>query len=325
MKGKPEPGRLSRAIVTGCAGFVGSHLTERLLSDGVDVIGIDCFNDNYGREAKVANLEAASDWDCFDFLPIDLSKGDLGSLLDGCDALFHLAAEPGVRASWGPRFEAYVRNNVLATHLLLEAARESGIRFVYASSSSVYGQAESYPTDELTLPRPFSPYGVTKLAAEQLCSAYHENFGVETTSLRFFTVYGPRQRPDMAFTRFLRALLEGEPIMVYGDGRQSRDFTYVDDIVDALLASAVREQAIGGVFNLGGGTQIEVNEILDLMSEITGRSPEVMKLDAQAGDVRITGADTTRARSMLGFDPRTSISEGISRQYEWVTSTAGKS
>ena len=316
---QPTP---TRALVTGCAGFIGSHLSERLLEAGCEVVGVDCFNDNYGRREKLANLEAARAWNNFDFLPLDLARGDLDDVVEGCDAVFHMAAEPGVRASWGGRFETYVRNNLTATQLLLEATRRTNAKFVYASSSSIYGQAETYPTTETTIPRPFSPYGVTKLAAEHLCATYHENFGLRTASLRFFTVYGPRQRPDMAFTRFLRALHSGDEISIYGDGRQSRDFTFVGDIVTALISASNREAADGGVFNLGGGSQVEVLEVLEMMQEITGQTPNVRHLEAQAGDVRMTGADTSLARSVLDFNPETTLGEGIAAQFDWVTATA---
>jgi nucleoside-diphosphate-sugar epimerase len=215
-----------RALVTGCAGFIGSHLTEALLADGVSVLGVDCFNDNYGRRQKLHNLETAREWDEFDFVPVDLSRGELHDLVADCETVYHLAAEPGVRSSWGLRFDQYLRNNVLATQLLLEAMRDqSGKRFVYASSSSIYGQAEALPTSEDTTPRPHSPYGTTKLAGEHLCALYHGNHGVETVMLRYFSVYGPRQRPDMAFNRFCRAAIGGDPITVFGDGHQTRDFT----------------------------------------------------------------------------------------------------
>jgi UDP-glucose 4-epimerase len=312
----------TRALVTGCAGFIGSHLSERLLEAGCEVVGVDCFNDNYGRAEKLANLESARSWQNFDFLPLDLARGDLEDVVDGCDAVFHMAAEPGVRASWGGRFETYVRNNLTATQLLLEATRKADAKFIYASSSSIYGQAETYPTTEATIPRPFSPYGVTKLAAEHLCATYHENFGLRTASLRFFTVYGPRQRPDMAFTRFLRALHADEEISVYGDGKQSRDFTFVGDIVTALISSSTHEESNGGVFNLGGGSQVEVLEVLEMMQEITGRAPNVRHLDAQAGDVRMTGADTSRARAVLDFNPQTTLAEGIAAQFEWIEATS---
>ena len=313
-----ETNQLDRVLVTGCAGFIGSHLTERLLELGCEVLGVDCFNDNYGRNQKLSNLESAQSWDKFAFLPLDLARGDLTDLVEGCDAVFHLAAEPGVRASWGGRFETYVRNNVLATQLLLEATRDQQTRFVFASSSSVYGQAETYPTSEQTTPQPFSPYGVTKLAAEHLCWAYWQNFGVPTVSHRFFTVYGPRQRPDMAFTRFLKAIQSGEQISIFGDGHQTRDFTYIEDVVSSLIESSIRDQAIGEIFNLGGGSQVSVLEVLELMHEITGTQPNVIHLDAQPGDVRMTGADTTHARKLIGFDPQFSLAAGIAEQNEWV-------
>ena len=233
-----------RTLVTGCAGFIGSHLTESLLADGHVVLGVDCFNDNYGRRDKLENLAHAQQWDGFEFVPVDLSRGDLHDLVEECDVVFHLAAEPGVRASWSGRFETYVRNNVVATQHLLEAARRvPERRVVYASSSSVYGQAEQLPTAEDVLPQPFSPYGMTKLAAEHLCGLYHANYGVETVSLRYFTVYGPRQRPDMAFNIFCRAALAGETITIYGDGSQTRDFTFVGDIVAATPGASAAAPA----------------------------------------------------------------------------------
>ena len=241
-----------RVLVTGCAGFIGSHLTESLLFDGHEVVGIDCFNDNYGRPAKRQNLEHALEWKEFDFVPLDLVRGELAPLIEECDVVFHLAAEPGVRSSWGDRFESYERNNIAATHQLLEAAKlVPEKRFVYASSSSVYGQAEMLPTPESTTPRPFSPYGVTKLAAEHLCDAYHRNFGVALVSLRYFSVYGPRQRPDMAFNIFCRAALDGQPLHVYGDGGQTRDFTYVADVVAATRAAAQSPTAVGAFTTSG--------------------------------------------------------------------------
>jgi UDP-glucuronate 4-epimerase len=309
----------ARALVTGCAGFIGSHLTESLLSEGVAVVGVDCFNENYGRRIKLRNLERARDWDTFDFVPIDLSRGELAELVGGVDTVYHLAAEPGVRASWGGRFETYVRNNVLATQHVLEAARGfPEVRVVYASSSSVYGHAESYPTNEALRPRPFSPYGVTKLAAEHLCQLYTENLGLETVSLRFFSVYGPRQRPDMAFTRFCRAALLGEPISIYGDGNQIRDFTYVDDVVAAVRAAAEQDRVAGNVYNVGGGSEITVRETLDVLTSLVGHDLEIHYTSAERGDVRQTGADISSARANLGFSPTVDVREGLSRQLDWA-------
>lgn len=308
-----------RALVTGCAGFVGSHLTESLLGDGHEVLGVDCFNDNYARGQKLHNLRHAQSWEAFDFVPLDLARGDLRGVVEECEVVFHLAAEPGVRSSWGGRFESYLRNNVLATQHLLEAAKECPEkRFVYASSSSIYGQAERLPTPEDTTPAPFSPYGTTKLAAEHLCGLYHGNYGVATVILRYFTVYGPRQRPDMAFTIFCRAAAEGQPITVYGDGRQSRDFTFVGDVVAATRSAAISQAVEGGSFNIGGGSRVTLAEALDLIEGFAGQSLDIRYLEAQLGDVRDTGADTSQARERLDFAPDVPFEVGLARQFEWA-------
>jgi UDP-glucuronate 4-epimerase len=308
-----------RVLVTGCAGFIGSQLTEALLADGAEVLGIDCFNNNYGRKQKLVNLERSMDWDGFEFVPVDLSRGELGELVDGCEVVFHLAAEPGVRNSWGPRFETYVRNNLVATQHLLEAVAEHPVRrLVYASSSSVYGQVETYPTPEDVLPAPFSPYGVTKLGAELLCGSYHANHGVDVVTLRYFSVFGPRQRPDMGFNIFCRAALNGAPIEIYGDGEQTRDFTYVDDVVTATVAAADAPGVAGQVFNIGGGAQTSINEALEIVSELAGRPLDIRYTAREHGDVRATGADTTRAREQLGFLPRTSLRDGLQAQFDWI-------
>ncbi len=311
-----------RALVTGCAGFIGSHLAEALLEAGEEVIGVDCFNDNYGRPEKLRNLRQAAEWDNFDFVPIDLARGALSDLVAECDVVFHLAAEPGVRASWGGRFDSYLRNNVLATQHLLEAAKPwPEKRFVYASSSSIYGEAERLPTHESATPRPASPYGTTKLAAEHLCQLYHGNHGVQTVCLRYFSVYGPRQRPDMAFTIFSTAALQQEPIMVFGDGSQTRDFTFVGDVVAATRAAASVPNVAGSICNIGGGAQVSLSRGLALIEQYAGYSLDVRFTDVQAGDVRATGADTARARETLGFAPLTSFEDGLSSQFEWVRAT----
>lgn len=306
-------------LVTGCAGFIGSRLSESLLRDGVDVIGVDCFNDNYARRYKLANLDRSRQWDSFEFVPIDLSRGELRDLVAEIDVVYHLAAEPGVRSSWGPRFEQYVRNNIHATQQLLEALR--GVpdrRLVFASSSSVYGQADCWPTSEEVLPRPYSPYGVTKLAAEHLCSLYHRNHGLQAVALRYFSTYGPRQRPDMAFRAFCTGVLERKPIVVFGDGSQTRDFTYVDDVVRATRLAAEHPEASGAVINIGGGSQISVNQALDLLEKWVGHALEVEYRPAQHGDVRDTCADTTKASQLLGFSPHTSFDHGLRKQFEWA-------
>jgi UDP-glucose 4-epimerase len=309
----------STALVTGCAGFIGSHLTESLLADGTRVIGVDCFNDNYGRAEKIRNLESARGWDGFEFIPLDLARGELESLVAEADVVFHLAAEPGVRASWGQRFESYMRNNLSATQHLLEAAKPlPERRFVFASSSSVYGRAERLPTREDVVCEPFSPYGVTKLAAEHMCQLYHQNFGIETVALRLFSVYGPRQRPDMAFRRFCHAILDDECIEIFGDGEQTRDFTYVGDVVEAFRAAASDPRAVGRVYNIGGGQQVSVNDALRLLGELAGRDVRREYVPAQKGDVPKTAADTTRSREELGFEPQTVFEEGLRREFEWA-------
>jgi UDP-glucuronate 4-epimerase len=311
-----------RALVTGCAGFIGSHLVESLLFDGQDVLGVDCFNDNYGRKQKLGNLARAMDWERFEFVPIDLARGELTELTQECDVIFHLAAEPGVRASWGDRFEQYVRNNVQATQQLLEATKSTpDKRFVLASSSSVYGQAERSPTPEDITPRPFSPYGVTKLSAEHLCGLYHANYGVAAVSLRLFSVYGPRQRPDMAFNRFCQGVLTGEPITIFGDGSQTRDFTYIDDVVRAFRLAADTPGIEGRVLNVGGGARVTLNVALRLLAEVIGRGVEIRYEPPRHGDVHDTCADTTQVRDALSFVPRTDLSEGLAAEIDWVRDT----
>lgn len=317
----PAPARAlpRRALVTGCAGFIGSHLTESLLADGVQVVGVDCFNANYGRAQKLSNLHQALDWRAFEFVPLDLASGDLAELVRDVDVVFHLAAEPGVRASWGDRFARYVNNNIVGTQQLLRALEAApGARLVYASSSSVYGQAETLPTAEDTVPAPVSPYGLTKLTGEHLANVYHVNHGLEVASLRFFTVFGPRQRPDMAFNIFCRAALAGEPITIYGDGHQTRDFTYVGDVVAATRAAAVAAIDSGGAYNIGGGLRASLREVLDTIAELSGRPLDVRYGLHQAGDVRDTGADTGKATRDLGFTPRTSLRDGIAAELEWL-------
>jgi UDP-glucuronate 4-epimerase len=315
-----------RALVTGCAGFIGSHLTEALLADGTEVIGVDCFNDNYQRPPKLRNLgHQAKDWDAFEFVPIDLSLGDLGDLVGDADVIFHLAAEPGVRVSSGTRFERYVRNNVVATQHLLEAARPfPEKRFVYASSSSIYGDAETLPTPESATPRPLSAYGVTKLSGEHLCSLYTSSYGLSTVTLRYFTVYGPRQRPDMAFHRFCAAALEDEPVLVLGDGRQTRDFTFVEDIVAATRAAGAAEIEPGSVYNLGGAARTSVLEALEIVAELAGRRPDVIHAERQHGEVRDTSADTSAARRELDFEPVTALTEGLAAEFEWLRATRAR-
>ena len=308
-----------RALVTGCAGFIGSQLTESLLRDGHEVAGVDALTDTYASEVKLGNLEQAKEFDAFRFLELDLTEARLDALVEESDVIFHLAAEPGVRTSWGDRFESYTRNNVLATQRLLEAAKRwPDKRFVFASSSSVYGNAELLPTPEDVLPRPFSPYGVTKLAAEHLCALYRSNYGVPAIGLRYFSAYGPRQRPDMAFHRFCRAAVRREPLTIYGNGEQTRDFTFVTDVVAATRAAAASPAARSQVYNVGGGSRVSVNQALELIASFAGRPLEIRHLESEKGDVRDTGADTTRARRELGFNPTTSVEAGLRAEFEWM-------
>ena len=308
-----------RALVTGCAGFIGSHLTESLLDDGHEVLGIDCFNDNYRRAPKLANLQRARQYDSFEFVPIDLARGDLIDIVAERDVIFHLAAEPGVRTSWGDRFELFVRNNMLATQRLLEAtAAEPPRRFVYASSSSIYGNAERLPTPESAVPAPFSPYGVTKLGGEHLCQLYHSNHGLDTVALRYFTVYGPRQRPDMALHRFCRAAVSAEPITVFGDGTQRRDFTFVEDVVAATRAAATAADVGGRAYNIGGGSQVSLQRVLELLAGLAARPLDVRHTRTEAGDVRETSADTSHAACELGYAPATTFEEGLRAEFEWM-------
>jgi nucleoside-diphosphate-sugar epimerase len=302
-----------RALLTGGAGFIGSHLAERIAGDGHGVIAVDAFTDYYDPARKRANF-AAVEGSGVELIEGDLNELDLPKLVRGVDVVFHLAGQPGVRASWGDSFGVYLDQNVHATQRLLEACKAASTeRFVYASSSSIYGDAERFPTGEDDLPAPISPYGVTKLAAEHLCRLYFRAYGLPAVSLRYFTIYGPRQRPDMAFTRFIAATLEGEPLVVYGDGEQVRDFTYVADAVSATYAAATSGEP-GRVYNIAGGTQTSVREVIETIGELIGREPQVENREPVAGDARRTGADTSRARQDLGYAPSVDLREGLSRQ-----------
>lgn len=305
-------------LLTGAAGFIGSHLAEALVADGVRVRGVDVFTDYYPRERKLANLAGLAGEAGFTLIEADVATTELAPMLEGCDAVVHLAAQPGVRASWGTTFDRYLRDNITATQRLLEAVSERPVQFVHASSSSVYGDAERLPTvEDATVPLPVSPYGVTKLAAEGLGRLYARERGVPAVALRYFTVYGPRQRPDMAFTRFLRAAVRDEPITVYGDGEQSRDFTYVADAVAATYRAAHAGRA-GRVYNVGGGQRASVNEVVELIGELNGQPLRIERRERQAGDARHTGADTSRAREDLGWSPTTGLRDGLARQLEWA-------
>jgi nucleoside-diphosphate-sugar epimerase len=311
-----------KMLVTGAAGFIGSSIVNRLLAEGHQIVGIDSITDYYDRDLKVANVKRNEN-SSFDFIERDLNELDLVSLLDDIDYVFHQAGQPGVRKSWGSDFDIYTRENVQATQKLLEAAKSSTSlqRLVYASSSSVYGNAERYPTEENDRPQPVSPYGVTKLAAEHLCSLYASNFGVPTTSLRYFTVYGPGQRPDMAFTRFLRAAVQEQELPLYGTGGQIRDFTFIDDVVEANLKAAKTSSAPGSVYNVAGGSNVSMNDVLEIIDGLVEAPLRVNRSAAVAGDVWRTGGSTEKIATELSWSPKVGIEQGIAAQLSWVKST----
>jgi UDP-glucose 4-epimerase len=310
-----------KALVTGVAGFIGSHLTAALLDKGAAVVGIDSFTDYYPRAIKEKNLEENCLREGFRFAETRIQDADLPALLDGVTHVFHLAAQAGVRKSWGKDFAVYTTNNVEATQILLEACVGRPLtRFVYASSSSVYGDRVTIPMREDALPQPVSPYGVTKLAAEQLCYLYYVNYGLPTTAMRYFTVYGPRQRPDMAFHRFIRAAVKDEPITLYGDGEQTRDFTFVGDAVSATIAAGERGVP-GRAYNIGGGSRVSMNQVLHIIERIAGHPLAVTREAPQKGDMRDTYADTSLARQDLGFTPKVPLEEGIQAEYRWLSSS----
>ena len=315
---------MTKSIVTGAAGFVGSHLADRLLAMGHEVVGIDSFTDSYARHLKERNLSDAKGHERFQLIDGDLLDIDLDALLVSADHVFHLAGQAGVRPSWGSQFAVYLRNNIAATQRLLEAAKRAELRtFVFASSSSIYGNAKRLPVTEETLPQPVSPYGVTKLAAEHLCSLYHRVYRVPTVSLRYFTAYGPRQRPEMAIQRFLFASMNGEQVTVFGDGTQTRDFTFVDDVVEANVR-ALEAPADERIFNVCGGSRISVNDLIELVGETTGKPLAVHYEPAAKGDTLHTLGDNSLAQQHLGFSPKTSLAEGVAAQWRWLVTSESR-
>ncbi|GAB1540435.1 NAD-dependent epimerase/dehydratase family protein [Scytonema sp. NUACC21] len=311
-----------KTIVTGVAGFIGSHLVEALLKQGEEVIGIDEFNDYYDPVLKRKNIAHLQNHPGFRLIEGNIQFLDWQTLLKDVDVVYHQAAQAGVRASWGEGFRLYTERNINSTQILLEAAKDAKQlkRLVFASTSSIYGDAETLPTHEEICPKPVSPYGITKLAAEQLCSLYYRNFGVPYVSLRYFTVYGPRQRPDMAFHKFFKSVLLDEPIPVYGDGYQTRDFTFVSDAVAANLAAATVPDAVGEIFNIGGGSRVVLSQVLDTMEEIVGKTIKRNHVDKARGDARHTAADVSKARRILGYQPQVSLREGLTHEWYWVKS-----
>ncbi|MEM6502349.1 MAG: NAD-dependent epimerase/dehydratase family protein [Cyanobacteria bacterium P01_C01_bin.89] len=311
---------MTTSIVTGAAGFIGSNLVDALLDRGDRVIGIDQFNDYYDPAQKRLNIAHLEGNSAFELIEGTIQDLDWVKLLKDVDVVYHQAAQAGVRASWGEGFKDYTARNITATQLILEAAKVTPTlkRLVYASTSSIYGDAETLPTSEKLCPKPVSPYGITKLAAEQMCWLYHRNFNVPVTALRYFTVYGPRQRPDMAFHKFFKAALENGTIPIYGDGLQTRDFTFVADAVAANLQAAEAPGAIGEMFNIGGGSRVVLNEVLDTIDAIVGQP---IKRDYQGramGDARHTAADVSKAKEILGYQPKVSLKEGLTKEWDWI-------
>ncbi len=308
-----------RCLVTGVAGFIGSHLAERLLELGYEVTGVDAFIDYYPKHIKLANLSNIMDNPNFKFIEGDLNKIKLKELLKGNEYIFHQAAQAGVRASWGKEFKIYTDCNILATQAMLEACLGKNIKkFVYASSSSIYGETQELPMREANYVQPISPYGVTKLAGEYLVYLYTKNFGIPTISLRYFTVYGPRQRPDMAFYKFIKACIEDKDLIIYGDGEQTRDFTYISDIVEANIKAA-KSEAVGEIYNIGGGSRVSINQVLNILEAIIGKKIKRKDIDTQKGDVRHTYADISKARMCIGYKSRVGLEEGLRKQYEWLS------
>ena len=309
-------------IVTGVAGFIGSNLAEALLDRGDRVIGVDQFNDYYNPQLKRNNISSLKENSAFTLIESDIQTLNWQELLQDVDVVYHQAAQAGVRASWGEGFRHYTERNINATQIILEAAKETQSlkRFVYASTSSVYGNAETMPTPETICPQPVSPYGITKLAAERMCWLYQQNFGVPVTALRYFTVYGPRQRPDMAFHKFFKAAIQDEAISIYGDGKQTRDFTFVSDAVAANLAAGEVPEAIGEVFNIGGGSRVVLTDVLATMETVIGQPIRKNYVERAMGDARHTSADVSKAQRILGYQPQVSLAEGLTKEWEWIQS-----
>lgn len=307
-------------LVSGAAGFIGSHLCRRLIKEGFSVIGIDCFTDFYPQWIKERNIHDLLNKKNFEFIDEDLENLDLKKFLNRADCVFHLAAQAGVRTSWGQNFSVYIKNNIKVTQNLLETAKEIPLKkFIFASSSSVYGLCPELPMSETSPLHPLSPYGVTKLASEQLCFLYFKNYGIPTVSLRYFTVYGPGQRPDMAFHKFFKALNEEKEIIVYGDGKQTRDFTYIEDIVKATFSSLERGKT-GETYNIGGGSQENLENIFPLLERITHKKIRIKWAEKQKGDVPHTFANIEKAQTDLDYSPQTSLQEGLEREWTWLKS-----
>jgi len=310
-------------FVTGAAGFIGAHLCRRLLKEGYDVTGVDSFTDSYPRWMKEKNIQPLKKETKFRFIANDLNGLDLRKMLRKTEYVFHLAAQAGVRTSWGENFYVYTKNNIEVTQKLLEASRDLSLKkFIYASSSSVYGRCPELPMSETSPVYPFSPYGVTKLAAEHLCFLYHHNYSVPSLSLRFFTVYGPGQRPDMAFHKFFKSIFDEKPIYLYGDGQQTRDFTYIDDIIEANF-SCLEKGKVGEIYNIGGGNQKKLTDIIPLLEEITKKKVHTRREERQKGDVLHTYSDIRKAQKVLDYWPQTRLQDGLQEEWKWIQTLYG--
>ncbi len=310
-------------FVTGAAGFIGAHLCRRLLKEGCDVTGVDSFSDSYPRWIKEQNIQPLKKETKFRFIAADLNVLDLRKILRNTEYVFHLAAQAGVRTSWGDNFYVYTKNNIEVTQKMLEASRDLSLKkFIYASSSSVYGRCPELPMSETSPVYPFSPYGVTKLAAEHLCFLYHHNYGVPSLSLRFFTVYGPGQRPDMAFHKFFKSILDKKPIFIYGDGQQTRDFTYIDDIIEANF-SCLEKGKVGEIYNIGGGNQKKLTDIISLLEEVTRKKVNTKREERQKGDVLHTYSDIRKAQKDLDYSPQTKLQDGLQEEWKWIQTLYG--
>lgn len=312
-----------RAIVTGAAGFIGSTLSESLIHSGYDVVGVDCITDYYSKAIKMRNIQDLERFEKFEFHPLDLSKEDIDALLRQADVVFHLAGQPGVRASWGEGFREYSDWNILATQRILSSCISTGFDrpLVNASSSSIYGNQLKYPVSETMVPAPISPYGVTKLSAEHLVTLYGSEYGLKTVSLRFFTVFGPKQRPDMGIYKIIRAAIDNVPFQLNGTGLQERDFTFVDDIVSALRSSAVALAADsitgGSVFNVGSSSPTQILDLIRVIEEIVGSKVVIESRPAAKGDPKVTYASCEEIHKCLGWEARTNLRDGIARQVEF--------
>lgn len=308
----------NKCLITGVAGFIGSALAHRLLEDGYRVLGVDRFSQFYDRKVKERNIEKISGNECFELIDGNINEIDLNRITSDIDFVFHLAAQPGVLGSWGENFVLYLEDNVLATQKLLEALKDKKIKkFIYASSSSVYGEQTRFPVSEDLLPAPYSPYGVTKLAGENLVNLYWQNYKLPVISLRFFSVYGPGQRPDMAFHKFIKAIFNGEEIEIYGNGEQTRDFTYVDDVVEANIL-ALKTDIAGESFNIGGGSRISLKKSVSIIEKEMNINAKLKFIKRQKGDVTHTGADISKAEQKLGYKPLIKIEEGLYKEVNWL-------